>query len=63
MIGLEPTVGIEPTFPRYEGGALPLSYAGNLASPRGFEPLISRFVVWCLVQLGYGDIPGVSPES
>ena len=31
---MEPAVGIEPTSPSYESGALPLSYAGGAPSAR-----------------------------
>ena len=39
---LEPTVGIAPTSPRYEGGILLLNYVG-LEGATGFAPAHSRF--------------------
>ena len=39
----EPKVGIEPTFPLYESGVLPLNYLG-MEPLTGIEPVTSSFV-------------------
>ena len=48
-----PTGGVEPPYPRYERGTLPLCYVGMVAGP-GLEP---DFTVYETVQTTWPSLP------